>query len=222
VTKVEKVVILAIIIAVVRVGFDRSWETPRPTRQRRLHAERSSATASRTPVAGVLFLVEGGLVLAAVTAPPSLHGRLVPSCHEGLAMTPHPLAVLDQALAGSTCDHRVLFLNGAGRRPGQKFRLRATVYVRRDGSADGWIDWRADEVGFRRTDWFGTERVGGSLTGPDVELRGLETDRGLACDDYCIHLAGGNQSGTFGGTSRAFGAWDGHMEGTYVFRDRRG
>jgi len=127
---------------------------------------------------------------------------------------------VESTASTSSHDPRVLFLAGCWRQPGHAFRLRATIRVRADGSADGSVYWRADEVAGRRVDWFGTERVSGSVVGHAVDLSGYEADPGLACDEYRLHLVGDDASGVFGGCRRAFGTWAGRAEGTYAFRRR--
>jgi hypothetical protein len=43
----------------------------------------------------------------------------------------------------------------------------------------------------------------------------------LACDAYQTFLSGDDQQGIFAGISRAYGGWDGRMEGHYRFENRR-
>jgi hypothetical protein len=64
-------------------------------------------------------------------------------------------------------------------RPGSEFRLRATIIVRKDESADGSIYWQAVRVHGYPAHYFATEWVHGFIRGRDVELEGYEVEPGL-------------------------------------------
>jgi hypothetical protein len=51
-------------------------------------------------------------------------------------MTTLPLPEISEANCPSAYDHRVLFLSGKWESPGNEFRLRATIMVGKDGSAE--------------------------------------------------------------------------------------
>jgi len=59
--------------------------------------------------------------------------------------------------------------------------------------------------------------VRGRVDISSVCLDGVTAARGLACDQYRITLMGDDRRGTFAGISRAFGNWNGRMEGAYLF-----
>lgn len=127
-----------------------------------------------------------------------------------------------EATRTSEYDYRVLFLSGTWRTPiGSEFRLRATIYVQKDGGADGAIYWRAVKVRGGLCCYFGTESVSGSVSGHSVYLLGRHVDPGLALDEYRIHLTGSDEAGRFDGTSRAYGDWSGVLVGTYHFQNRK-
>jgi hypothetical protein len=84
-------------------------------------------------------------------------------------MTPVPLPEITEANCTSDYDHRVLFLSGIWERPGNEFRLRATIMVGKDGSADGSIYWQAVRVHGQAAHYFATEWVHGFIRGRDVE-----------------------------------------------------
>jgi hypothetical protein len=101
-------------------------------------------------------------------------------------MTSVPLPVTSESVSTAAYDHRVLFLSGTWVRPGNEFGLRATIIVRRDGSADGSIYWRAMRVHGRAAHYFATEWVHGFIKCREVELEGHEVDPGLSRDSYRI------------------------------------
>lgn len=117
-------------------------------------------------------------------------------------------------------DLRVLFLSGMWEKPGSKFSFRATIYIEKDGSADGAIYWRAYQVGGQPAGYFATEAVHGAVRGLQVELEGHFVEAGLAEDAYKITLSGGAEVGTFAGITRA-NNWGGRMEGQYQFKNRK-
>lgn len=117
-------------------------------------------------------------------------------------------------------DVRVLFLSGNWEKPGSKFGFRATIYIEKDGTADGAIYWRAYQVSGQSASYFATEAVHGCARGMEVDLEGHHVEPGLAEDAYKITLAGGDEAGTFSGVTRA-NNWAGRMEGQYQFRNRR-
>jgi hypothetical protein len=66
----------------------------------------------------------------------------------------------------SEYDYRVLFLSGTWQTPiGSEFRLRATLYVQKDGSIDGCMYWRAVRIRGVPQCYFGTEAVRGFVRG---------------------------------------------------------
>src|SRR5262249_46331151 len=105
-------------------------------------------------------------------------------------MTPVPLPEISEANCPSAYDHRVLFLSGIWERPGNEFRLRATIMVGKDGGADGSIYWQAVRVHGQAARYFATEWVHGFIRGRDVELEGYEVEPGLSPDSYRITLSG--------------------------------
>ncbi len=118
-------------------------------------------------------------------------------------------------------DYRVLFLSGRWHRPDSDFTLEATIHIQQDGAAEGVIEWRAAVVDGRPARWPGNEQVMGAVRGAHVEINGDEAARRLACDAYDVFPAGDDQHGTFGCLSRAYGGWDGRMEGHCRFENRR-
>lgn len=100
---------------------------------------------------------------------------------------------------------RLLFLHGTWGIPESAFALDATIAVGPDGGAEGSISWRPK----RSPAPTGIEEVRGSVAGGSVQLDGVKSARGLACDQYRITLAGDEHSGTFQGRSWAFGTWQG-------------
>ncbi len=117
-------------------------------------------------------------------------------------------------------DVRVLFLSGQWEKPGSKFGFRATIYIEKDGTADGAIYWRAYQVSGNSANYFATEAVHGCVRGLEVEMEGHHVEAGLAEDAYKITLSGGGDEGTFAGITRA-NNWGGRMEGQYQFRNRK-
>jgi hypothetical protein len=137
-------------------------------------------------------------------------------------MTPVLLSEISEADCTSAYDHRVLFLSGTWERPGSEFRLRATIMVGKDGSADGSIYWQAVRVHGQAAHYFATEWVHGFIRGRDVELEGYEVEPGLSKDSYRITLSGDGEAGTFGGITRTpVNNWGGRIHGQYLFRNRK-
>ena len=136
-------------------------------------------------------------------------------------MTSVPVPETSESVSTSVYDHRVLFLSGTWERPGNEFRLRATIIVGRDGSADGSIYWRAIRVHGQAAHFFATEWVHGFIKGRDVELEGYEVEPGLSRDSYRISLSGDSETGTFSGITRTpVNNWGGRINGRYLFRNR--
>jgi hypothetical protein len=105
----------------------------------------------------------------------------------------------------------------------QVFHFRATLLVNRDGALDGTIFWHGLKAWGRAVDFFGDEIVSGSMHGTSVEIAGMGKNHDwLALDQYQFALSGSDVSGTFAGKSRAHGAWDGLMHGSYRFVNRQG
>ena len=127
------------------------------------------------------------------------------------AQSPESDAADPTALA--TGGARVLYLAGTWSRPGDSFALRATLSVSPVGATSGPIWWAAH----RAPGVEGIEQVRGTVDGSSLEISGFETGPGLACDHYRITLLGDDRSGSFSGTSRAFGQWDGRLQGGYWF-----
>jgi hypothetical protein len=118
-------------------------------------------------------------------------------------------------------DHRVLFLTGTWDMPHSAFRFRATIFVARDGSAEGRMYWQAVLVHGMRASYFATECVRGTVQGRAVELQGYEVEPGIACDGYKITLEGDGESGPFGGITRTWrNDWCGRIGGQYLFKNR--
>jgi hypothetical protein len=137
-------------------------------------------------------------------------------------MTPVPLPEISEANCTSAYDHRVLFLSGTWERTGNEFRLRATIMVGKDGSADGSIYWQAARVHGQAAHYFATEWVHGFVRGRDVELDGYEVALGLSPDSYRITLSGDGEAGTFGEITRTpLNNWGGRINGQYLFRNRK-
>ena len=134
-----------------------------------------------------------------------------------------PVVETSKSDCTSEYDHRVLYLSGTWERPGSEFRLRATIIVRKDGSADGSIYWQAVRVHGYPAHYFATEWVHGFIRGRDVELEGYEVEPGLSCDSYKITLSGDGEAGAFGGITRTWrNNWEGRINGHYLFRNRKG
>lgn len=117
-------------------------------------------------------------------------------------MTPAALPETAEADCTYAYDRRILFLSGSWERPENEFRLRATIRVGKDGSADGSIYWQAVRVHGRAAHYFATEWVHGYVRGRDVELDGYQVEAGLSPDSYRITLAGDGEAGTFAGITR--------------------
>jgi hypothetical protein len=120
----------------------------------------------------------------------------------------------------SAYDYRMLFLIGRWEKPDSMFTFRATIYVDKDGSADGAIYWRAYKVMNQPASYFATEWVHGAVRGLEVLLEGHEAEPGLALDVYKIMLSGDADAGTFAGITRAQN-WNARVEGNYQFRNRK-
>lgn len=114
---------------------------------------------------------------------------------------------------GSPAGH-VLWLSGTWSMPGDSFALEAILAMAAT-RVDGPIHWTANRIPAVS----GVEIVRGSLTAMSLELDGISAERGLACDQYRIVLTGDDRGGSFTGTSRAFGGWNGRLQGVYEFRD---
>jgi hypothetical protein len=137
-------------------------------------------------------------------------------------MTPVPLPETLEANRTSDYDHRVLFLSGTWARPGNEFRLRATIMVGKDGCADGSIYWQAVRVHGHAAHYFATEWVHGVIRARDLELDGYEVEPGLSRDSYRITLSGDGEAGTYGGVTRTpLNDWAGRINGQYLFRNRK-
>jgi hypothetical protein len=132
--------------------------------------------------------------------------------------------VTDAAImpAATEYEARFLYLQGEWRQSDrQLFRLRATLLVNRNGSLEGTIFWHGLRAWGRPVDFFGDEIVAGSMQTQNVAIAGVEKNHEwLALDEYKIVLAGDDACGTFAGTSRAHGNWDGVMHGAYSFVNR--
>jgi hypothetical protein len=138
------------------------------------------------------------------------------------AMTSVLVPEISELGCTSVYDHRVLFLSGTWERPGNGFRLRATIIVGDDGSLDGAIYWQAVRVHGQAAHYFATEWVRGFIKGRDVELEGYEVEPGLSPDSYRITLCGDGDAGPFGGITRTWlNSWEGRINGHYQFRNRR-
>lgn len=121
----------------------------------------------------------------------------------------------------SEYDYRILFLSGSWQKPGSEFRFRATIYVRKDGTADGPIYWRAVRAHGQPASYFATEWVRGFVRGRAIELDGYEVEPGLSPDSYRITLTG-DEAGVFDGISETyFHNWCGKLEGRYLFQNRK-
>ena len=120
----------------------------------------------------------------------------------------------------SAYDYRMLFLTGRWEKPGSMFTFRATIYVDKDGSADGAIYWRAYKVAGNPTEYFATEWVHGAVKGLEIVLEGHEAEPGLAVDAYKFTMSSGSDAGTFAGITRAQN-WNGRADGSYQFRNRK-
>jgi hypothetical protein len=137
-------------------------------------------------------------------------------------MTAVPVVETSESDCTSVYDHRVLFLSGTWEMPRNECRLRATIIVGKDGSADGSIYWQAVRVRGKAAHYFATEWVHGFIRGRDVELDGYEVEPGLARDSYRITLSGDGEAGTFGGITRTpLNNWGGRINGQYLFRNRK-
>lgn len=120
----------------------------------------------------------------------------------------------------SSYDYRILFMTGCWEKPGSMFTFRATIYVDKNGSADGAIYWRAYKISDKPASYFATEWVHGAVKGVEVLLDGHEAEPGLAVDTYKITLSGDCDAGTFAGITRAQN-WNGRVDGNYQFRNRK-
>jgi hypothetical protein len=137
------------------------------------------------------------------------------------AMTLDLLPETSESTSTSEYDHRVLFLSGTWEKPGSEFRHRATIFVGKDGGADGSIYWQAVRVHGHAAHYFATEWVRGFIRGRDLELEGYQVEPGLARDSYKITLSGDGEAGTFGGITRTWlNNWGGRIYGQYLFRNR--
>lgn len=133
-------------------------------------------------------------------------------------MSAEVLPAVEEAAAPAAYARRVLFLTGWWERPGNRFR--ATVFVARDGTADGAIYWHALLVHGSPANYFATEWVRGSVRGREVLLDGYKVEAGLSADTYRITLDG-DDAGPFGGITRTWlNNWSGRIGGHYVFRTR--
>jgi hypothetical protein len=134
---------------------------------------------------------------------------------------PAVLPEVEEADAPVTYERRVLFLTGTWERVGNLFRFRATIFVAKDGTADGSIYWHALRVHEKPANYFATEWVRGSVRGREVALEGYQVEEGLSADTYKIALDGDGESGPFGGITRTWlNNWSGRIGGHYVFRNR--
>jgi hypothetical protein len=125
----------------------------------------------------------------------------------------HDLRAASALQAVPTHRGRVLFLSGHWSLPGDAFTFEAMITVAADGVASGPIWWTRAR-GARLT---GTEDVRGLVSSRIVRLDGVRTDPGLARDRYRIQLSAADGSGVFTGNSRAFGGWNGRMDGAFEF-----
>ncbi len=120
-------------------------------------------------------------------------------------------------MSDAVSDHedsgRILCLSGTWQIPGEAYSFTATIRVGADGAAAGPIQWRAECLHGAS----GIEDVRGHVAIASVRLHGVKAERGLACDQYRVTLMGDDRSGIFAGISRAFGSWNGRMEGAYFF-----
>lgn len=136
-------------------------------------------------------------------------------------MTATELPEVEEAEAPVAYERRVLFLTGTWERPGNLFRFRATIFVAKDGTAEGSIYWQAFLVHEKPASYFATEWVRGSVRGREVALEGYEVEPGLSADTYKITLDGDGEAGPFGGITRTWlNNWTGRIGGNYVFRNR--
>jgi hypothetical protein len=128
---------------------------------------------------------------------------------------------ISESTRTSEYDYRILFLSGTWQKPGSEFRFRATIYVQKDGAAEGPIYWQAIRAYGGPASYFATERVRGFVRGHEVKLDGYKVEPGLSPDSYRITLEG-NDAGVFGGISRTYYLnWSGRMEGKYLFQNRK-
>jgi hypothetical protein len=102
-----------------------------------------------------------------------------------------------------------------------EFTFRAVLRVQSGGDTDGPVYWTAIRAHGRPRSYTGVESVRGYVKGHYVEVEGYDAAPELQPDVYMIHLAGDDQAGQFHGLSRTYGDWDGRMEGTYRFVNRR-
>jgi hypothetical protein len=131
------------------------------------------------------------------------------------------LPEVEEAERTADYDHRILFLTGTWEALDSAFRFRATIFVSKDGSAEGRMYWQAILVHGNRANYFATECVRGTVRGRVVELEGYEVEPGIACDGYKITLDGDGEAGPFGGITRTWrNDWSGRIGGQYVFRNR--
>lgn len=119
-------------------------------------------------------------------------------------------------------DYRELHLLGSWRhRDCCECKLRAVLRVQADSNAEGPVHWTSIRAHGHPCGYTGIESVRGYVKGRHVEVEGYETAPNFQLDCYMIHLAGEGQAGQFHGMSRAYGDWDGRMEGTYQFINHR-
>lgn len=137
-------------------------------------------------------------------------------------LEPPPESDIVDVPQSSEFDYRVLYLSGNWHSSiGSQFRLQGLVYVQKDGSASGSLDWRSVRIAGSSRQIVGAETVCGAVCGLEVDLRGQFAEPGLATDHYRITLSGPDERGTFGGISRAYGDWCGRLQGQFYFRNRK-
>jgi hypothetical protein len=112
---------------------------------------------------------------------------------------------------------RILYLSGKWQMPDSEFKLEAVLFVGTNGSLKGSIKWQNIRDKNLPPAFCGNEFVSGQLDQFQVEIKGYRADAGLATDYYEIVLCGSDKSGLFGGKSRAYGNWNGRLEGSYLF-----
>jgi hypothetical protein len=126
--------------------------------------------------------------------------------------------VATRAPSAAEGPERVLVLSGRWRYGSQTYALESELQVNTTGQASGPIRWQAERLSGAN----GIEDVRGHVADGSVELGGVRADRGLVCDQYRITLTGDDRSGVFHGISRAFGSWQGQMDGRYEYRGPSG
>ncbi len=112
---------------------------------------------------------------------------------------------------------RILYLSGKWQMPGSQFKLESALVVGANGSLEGIIKWHNIRTGNLPPTFCANEFVQGQIDQYQVEIKGYQADAGLVPDYYEIVLCGSDISGFFGGRSKAFGDWDGRLEGSYLF-----